>query len=332
MPLMDKPNIEQHRYLVTGGSGFIGTNLVEAFRSEGHAVLNADVRPPMHPLHQKLWVSADLVNVDSLNTVFRDFSPTHVFHLGARTDLLGKSLSDYAANTDGVSNIVRAARTCPSVRRVIYCSSRLVCKIGYQPNSATDYCPTTAYGESKVQGEKIVRDAALSEHEWTIVRPTSLWGPWFGIPYRTFFDLVKKGRYVHPSGKIIRKSFGYVGNAVFQLRSIMHAAPRDVNGGLFYVGDYDPIEVRGFAEEIARAFGAPSIRQVPTVILSIAAVAGDLLQRIGYRNPPLTTFRLENLMTEMVHDFVDLPRITGPLPYSVSSGVRDTVEWMRSYG
>ena len=67
-------------------------------------------------------------------------------------------------------------------------------RIGYQPDSDTDYCPTTAYGASKALGEEAVRAAQL-DVPWVIVRPTSIWGPWFDIPYRTFFDSIQHGRF-----------------------------------------------------------------------------------------------------------------------------------------
>ncbi len=43
------------------------------------------------------------------------------------------------------------------VERAVIASSRLVCRIGYQPGFDEDYCPTTAYGASKVETECLVR-------------------------------------------------------------------------------------------------------------------------------------------------------------------------------
>jgi GlcNAc-P-P-Und epimerase len=43
----------------------------------------------------------------------------------------------------------------------------------------------------------------------------------------------------------------------------------------------------------------------------------------------LTTFRLSNLMTNMLYDASNLAGITGALPYSAREGVSETLRWMR---
>jgi len=57
-----------------------------------------------------------------------------------------------------------------------------------------------------------------------------------------------------------------------------------------------------------------------------------MLKKAGYRNPPLTSFRLENLCTNMLYDFWGLPHITGALPISMEEGVAKTVAWMQHTG
>ena len=167
-----------------------------------------------------------------------------MYHLAARTDLGGATLADYAANTRGVENLIDAASSSATIRRVMFASSRLVCKIGYQPAADDDYCPSTVYGESKAIGERVVRArAASAAWDWIIVRPTSIWGPWFGVPYRVFFDAVARGRYVHPRGRRIAKSFGYVGNTVHQLLALASAPSADLHARTLYLADYPPIDV-----------------------------------------------------------------------------------------
>ena len=167
---------------------------------------------------------------------------------------------------------------------------------------------------------------------WTIVRPTSIWGPWFDIPYKTFFLTIAKGRYVHVKGLDISKSFGYVGNTVYQLDRIAAAPVEQVNGRTFYLGDYPPIDVRDVAERISRETQAPRIRTLPMSLLKIAARGGDLARKAGWREPPLTSFRLSNLTTDMVYDMTSLESVVGPLPFGLEEGIRTTVRWMRAAG
>lgn len=321
------------RVLVTGGSGFIGTNLVEHYARLESQVLNLDIKEPRNPEHLPFWEKMDLLDSAALSKAVAEFQPTCLLHMGARTDLDGASIHDYAANTDGVRNIIDAIEKLETLRKVIFASSRLVCRIGYQPAGDQDYCPTTPYGESKVLGEKIIHEEARRIHcPWVIVRPTSIWGPWFDVPYKTFFVTIAKGRYFHPGHKEIYKSFGFVGNTVYELDRLLTATSESLNRKTFYLADYPPIEISTFGDAIQKRLGARPIRRLPVPALRTLAAAGDALQFIGWKQPPLTTFRLSNLLTPMVHDLEPLRDVVGELPFSMEEGVKITADWLHSHG
>lgn len=320
------------RVLITGGSGFIGTNLVEYCTKLGHTVLNIDQCPPRNTLHQSFWHKIDLLDKRSLQQEIQSFEPHYIYHLAARTDLDGKCLDDYKANTLGVSNLIEAISTSSSLSRIIFASSRLVCKIGYQPKDDLDYCPTTYYGESKVLGEKIVRESKIIPCPWMIVRPTSIWGEWFDIPYKTFFTAIAQGRYFHPGNLEIYKSFGYVGNTVYELEKLLFAPDQTIKGRTLYLQDYPPIHLKSMSNCIQEAMHAKTIQTLPLIPLQIISLIGDLLKIMGLRNPPLTSFRLKNLITNMVYDSTLLEKIVEDLPYTMEQGIIQTIEWMREYG
>ena len=321
------------RVLITGGSGFIGTNLVEMYLSQGDEVANFDILKPRNPLHESYWHKVDILNDVALTSHMREFNPDVIFHMAARTDLNGKVAADYQENVLGVRNVIKSLKGITSLRRVIFASSRLVCKIGYMPRNEFDYCPSTPYGESKAIGEQIVRDA-IGEIgcEALIVRPTSIWGPWFDIPYKTFFLTIANRQYFHPGAVRVLKSFGYVGNTVYELDKLMRAPSTNVHGKTFYLADYPSTEVSLMANGIQEIIGAPTIKSINISILKIAALFGDLLKICGWRNPPLTSFRLDNLLTPMEHDLNPLKELVGDLPCSMKDGIETTVSWMRSQG
>jgi nucleoside-diphosphate-sugar epimerase len=296
-------------------------------------VLNFDILPPRNLDHEAYWKQVDLLDGEALRESIRSFAPNIILHMGARTDLDGKSLADYAANTDGVRNLINAIEGIISLQRVVLASSRLVCRIGYQPVNELDYCPSTPYGESKVIGEQIVRSAAHRlPCPWVIVRPTSIWGPWFDVPYKTFFLSIAKGRYVHPGAGQILKSFGFVGNTVYELQRLLDAPGDAVYGKTLYLADYLPVDVTRMANSIQRALSVQPIKTVNRSVLRPIAWLGDALKTLGWHNPPLTSFRLNNLLTPMVHDLEPLRAIVGELPYTMETGVSLTVDWLRARG
>jgi len=317
------------RVLVTGGSGFIGTNIVEHYRASGQEVVNIDVAEPRCAEHVKAWRQIDVCDALALQQAVSDFDPDIVFHMAARTDLSGKSLSDYRVNPLGTENVIASVSTVRNLRRVVFASSMLVCQIGYKPLGDTDYCPTTNYGQSKVDSELVVRQMAGTNLPWVIVRPTSIWGPWFRSPYRDFFDIVRRGLYFHPGGSTVKRSYGYIGNTVHLLDRLCSDSGTSLIGKTVYVADLEPVELRTWANLIAAEFGARPVRQLPMPLFRVAAHVGDALSGLGVR-APMTTFRLNNMLTQMVVDLTPISAVADSFPYTVAEGVRATCEWIRA--
>jgi nucleoside-diphosphate-sugar epimerase len=320
------------RVLVTGGSGFIGTNVVEGFLQRGDEVLSIDVVPPKLDAHRDVYQVVDIMDRRALEKAFADFTPTLVIHLAAHADLeQGKGLEHYAPNIAGVTNIIDAVRAAGSVRRTIFTSTRLVFDLGYEPRHETDYSPSLLYGKSKAIGEDLVRAAPEDLGEWIIVRPTGIWGPWHVSSTRTVFRLIRKGLYVNLSVGPVYKSYGYVENLVYQLLQLGDAPADLVHRKTFYLADYQPVAVAEWTSQIAAAFGSRPIRTVPVSLFRVAAVAGDFMERFGFEFL-MNSLRLNNLTHDMVYDTSATEAVVGALPFSIEEGIDRTIEWMRLHG
>jgi nucleoside-diphosphate-sugar epimerase len=313
------------RILVTGGSGFVGTNIIE-FYKDNYEVINLDHTKPRNNSHLIYWKNVDILDKDKTVNLFKEFQPHYVFHMAARTDLDGKTLDDYDANTIGVEHIIASINQTKAIEKVIFASSRLVCEIGYNPKDEFDYKPSTVYGESKIIGERIVRESKLLDKDWIIVRPTSLWGPWFDIPYKNFFDSIKRKVYMHPKGKQIHKKFGFVGNCVHILDKLLF--DKTLNTQTVYLSDFKTLEVKQWANLISNKFHGHNIKSVPLFVLKGLAISGDVLKAIGYKSPPITSFRLDNIMTYMDYDTTRVEQVVGVLPYTLEEGTAITIKWI----
>ena len=315
------------KILLTGASGFIGTNLLEYFSNNDFNVLNVDFFQPHNSNHQKFWRNIDITVKEGLEREILNFFPDYIIHLAARTDLDGKTLDDYNSNTEGTLNLIKVCNQIPNLKRVIFTSSMLVCKPGYIPKHSTDYAPSTIYGESKMEMEKIIRREELN-FDWAIVRPTSIWGPGFGVPYRDFFDMVIKKRYFHVGNNASTKTYGYIDNVVYQIISILNAPSNKINEQVFYLGDYAPTNIREWADEIANELDI-KIRTVPYPLIKLAAYGGDFLKMLGI-NFPMTSFRLNNMTTDNIIDLVNTSNIAPNLPFTRIEGIQETLKWMSS--
>jgi nucleoside-diphosphate-sugar epimerase len=324
--------MSQQRVIITGGSGFIGTNLVEDRVAQGLEVLNLDIQAPRNRTHQTFWQKVDILDRSAVIQAVSDFKPQVLLHFAARTDLDEHyNLAGYSANIEGVCNVIEAIRATPSIGRVIFASSQLVCRLGYVPKDDYDYNPTTLYGQSKVLGERIIRAADDINAIWTIVRPTSIWGPWFSIPYKNFFETIAKNIYIHPGNIKTLKQWGYIGNAIYQVDKLINAPLEYVHKQLFYLADYQPIDLRVFADQVQKSIGSKPIRTIPNGLLKMLAFIGDIFQKLGWKNPPLTSFRYSNITTPEVQDLEPLHKVVGALPFNTAQGIDRTVQWFKEY-
>ncbi|MBR1799992.1 MAG: NAD(P)-dependent oxidoreductase [Bacteroidaceae bacterium] len=317
------------KILITGGSGFIGTNVVEFYLSKGLEVRNIDIREPKQAEAAGCWVKCDITDETTLTAAVQEFNPEYIIHLAARTDLEGKTVEDYKANTVGVENILKAAATLNGLRKILITSSMLVCHTGYIPKDQFDYAPTTRYGESKVITENTVWTHKPA-CDWAILRPTSMWGSWFGVPYRNFFDIVKAGRYFHIGHRSCTKTYGYIGNAVYQIDRILMTQTVDEADKVFYLGDQPPVFIEEWANQIAAELGR-RVPRVPFWMMRCAALVGDVLLRMGIPFP-MSSFRLRNMTTDNIVPLDNTYRIAPHPPVDRLTAIQRTLDWMEKVG
>lgn len=317
-----------NRVLLTGASGFIGTNLVEDLISKGYEVCNIDIKPPQVSKRNNIWKNVDITDYLSFEKAILDFKPDYVIHLAARTDLDGKTLEDYSANIVGVENLMKIIHKIPNLKKVIITSSKFVTKNGYQIKNQHDFCPHTKYGESKVETEiRVWKDKP--QCDWCIIRPTSIWGPWFGVPYRNFFDMVTHKMYFHIGHVKCHKTYGYIGNAVYQIEQLLFHKTLDEHNKVFYIGDEPTYEINDWADEIANELGF-KIPTMPVCFVKCLAKFGDFLRVFGIHFP-MQSFRFENMTNDGINNMDNTYKIAPEVPYTRLEGTKITLNWIKKY-
>jgi len=153
--------------LVTGGSGFIGSHVVDKLLEKGYSVRVFDLMKPHRDDVE--WFKGDLLNKEDLLKAFRDV--THVFHLGAIADVnvaLSRPEACVQVNEIGTLNVLQAAQSL-EVERIILASTTWV--YGRTEGIVTEETPIPS-PEHIYTATKIAQEHLLIS-----------WNKHYGLPY-----------------------------------------------------------------------------------------------------------------------------------------------------
>lgn len=175
--------------LVTGGAGFVGSNLVESLLEDGLQVISIDDYSAgkeinLADVKAKYGNQLTIANVDvtNKNALLRQFDGVDVvFHQACSkmTVCLKDPLRDLEVNAAGTFNLLELARD-HGVKKFVHVSTGSVYGIAqyYPTDENHPVNPTSYYGVSKLAGEKYVRAFAhLYDMDTSILRYYHVYGP-----------------------------------------------------------------------------------------------------------------------------------------------------------
>jgi len=277
------------KVLVTGGTGFVGTSVVNRLLQRGHAVavLARDPRKTRNRYnHPVETVEGNVLDPASLAAAVAGRDA--VVHLVGVINEKGDQTFD-RMHREAAENVTAAA-TAGGVKRYLHMSA-----MGAGEDSPSEY------GRTKAAGEKAVRASRLS---WTIFRPSIVFGPGDG-----FVSLL---------APIVRSNPGFIpvigpGTTKFQPVAISDVArlfadalekPETV-GKTFEVGGPQVLTLNDVYREIAAAVGKPGkpLVHLPLWYGRILATGFEWLARRGvFGDPPLTRDQLRSLSRDNAAD------------------------------
>lgn len=150
--------------LITGGTGFIGSQLARLLLQAGRDVVLFDLYPRLHAIRdiegRVKVVRGDLANFAEVLGVVQGHGVDTIFHLGAMVSMPSEAnpQASYAVNVNGTFHVLEAARLF-AVRQVLFTSSIATYGEGLRPpiTDETVQRPTIMYGAAKVFGELLGR-------------------------------------------------------------------------------------------------------------------------------------------------------------------------------
>jgi nucleoside-diphosphate-sugar epimerase len=274
------------RALVTGASGFIGSNLVDRLLAEGEQV-TCLVRPKSNlswlDSPDLTLVSGDFADPASLAAAVADVDI--VFHVAGATRAARRA--DYfRANLEATCNLLEACQMYgPEHQKILFVSSLAAAG----PSSDTPLTedqeprPLSAYGESKLAAERAVLTFGRSRPV-IVIRPPAVYGPRDRDTF-LLFQSVQRRLHVIPGRGTQKVSLVHVDDLV---RGILQAVRSEqASGQVYYLcgdGHYDWQTVGEYLGRVlGRRFGT---LYVPWGVMRLVALGGSLVSQFT-RHPTL---------------------------------------------
>ncbi len=327
------PRTYSHAF-VTGGTGFVGANLVRLLLEQGYAV-RALVRP-----------SSRLDNLRGLaiETVVGDLSDPGIvehlkgcqvlFHVAAHYSLWRSDREAlYRSNILGTRNILAAARQA-GIERTVYTSS--VAAIGVSEDNPADETYQSplekligSYKKSKFLAEQEAQQAAQAGQDVVIVNPSTPIGPWDRKPTPTG-DIILR---------FLRRQMPFyleTGLNLIDVRDVAHghllALKRGQTGDRYILGN-ENLTLKAMLEQLADLTGLPAPKYtVPAWIpLSAAWVDEHLLAPLG-KVPSIPLAGVQMAQQQMYYDASKAVRDLGLPQTPIQIALKDAVDWYRTHG
>lgn len=314
------------KVLVTGGSGFIGIHLIERLKSLNYMVLNIDIKPPIDKLNLELWCNTSVIDSTTFKKKVLDFAPDYIVHLSAVTTQNSNTIEDFKVNIDGTQNLINIANGLTNLKKIIFTSTQYVNSPGHPfSDNSLKLLPYGLYGKSKLIGEELVRKEYIN-HNWIIIRPTTIWGPWHTILAKGLWRQILKRRYFHPSGDTTMKAYGYVKNTAWQIVKLLEEENKLTDEQIFYLAD-DNLSQKKWVESFVNQLTGRQLMQVPKVFLFIMSEFGEILVKFGF-SFPLYRSRYRNLITSNPSPLDKTLKILGPSPVDLKDAIEETCTWL----
>ena len=308
--------METQRILVTGGTGFIGTNLVNELKSRGHDVVSLDL---LH--HNKEdYIRADVTNYRQLERVFNNEEFDYVYHLAAEYGRWnGEEYYEnlWQTNVIGTKHMIRLQEKL-KFRMIFFSSAEvygdymgIMSEDVMENNPIKDTYQMNDYAITKWAGELMCMNSATMFGTETVrVRPVNCYGPHEHFhPYKGFIPLfIYHALYNKPYTvyKGHKRIIDYVGDTAYTFANIVD---NFIPGEVYNVGSKQEWE--------------HDIKEYSDMVLDAVGIDDSL---VTYKEAEAFTTKVKTMdFSKAIRDLKHDPKITP------EEGIKKTVDWMKWY-
>ncbi|MFQ5963080.1 MAG: NAD-dependent epimerase/dehydratase family protein [Candidatus Scalinduaceae bacterium] len=296
------------KVLVTGATGFVGQRLISSLVERSHDVIAfalQDDSPAVALFQRNVEVKyGDIRDQSSIEKALNEVEA--VINLAAVQESNDQKLNE-EVNYKGVKNLIGACKK-RSTRRLIHLSSIATC-----------YKNKNYYGKSKEKADQYVMNK--SDMDYTIIRPTLIYGDCMGGPFHTFIKTLEILPFIIPvigNGKALKRPI-FVDDVV---SAVILSLELEIAIGKYYnISGRDIVSVEKMIKRILARKGIKKlIVKIPVWILYPFAFVLEMF----FTNPPFTRASLITATQDGILDHSLIRDELGFRPVSFEEGLAKT--------
>jgi len=321
------------KILITGGTGFIGSHVVEHFLGRKDAEIFALVRD----VQNLKWLKGlDIVPLagDIMNIPVLPVDIDYVFHIAGSTKAL-KAADYYTVNRQGTASLFHSLASQKITPKRIVCLSSLAASgpsNREQPVRESDKpCPVSLYGKSKLEGE---REALKfkDRHSIAILRVGVVYGP-RDRAFLPYFNLIKKGILASVGTRQNTVSYVYVKDLVNAIATCIH---KNIDSGeVVHIANPEPCPFEDFGLAAAKVMHVKLRRiKLPLPLAYMATIASDVAGKISGKPTVFSRQKYAELKQDAwVADTAKARKLLSFHPeYTLNQGMNETIGWYLEQG
>ena len=307
-----------------GGSGFVGTRLIELLKDE-YQIRNIDKRESH--FHNDITVTGDVRDQTSVSRHLAGADLVVLLASEHRDDVSPVSLY-YDVNVGGMRNVLEAMET-NGVKRIVFTSSVAVYGLNKKsPDENHPADPFNHYGKSKWQAEQVLRQWYETHPDWNIniLRPTVIFGERNRGNVYNLLKQISGGKFLMVGKGKNKKSMAYVGNIVSFIRFLIEQKPTGYN--VYNYVDKPDFDMNELVSHVGNVLGKPiPSTHLPYWLGMCGGYGFDLLARLTGKKLSVSSVRVKKFCATTRFDAAKAHASGFKAPYTLEEGLERTLRF-----
>ena len=312
------------KYILIGGSGFIGQHFIEKISND--IILNLDINEGVNNCN---YSYCNILDLEQLNKIdIREYKELTLIHLAAVHFDFQKKF--FETNVRGTQNVISFIEKNKNIKKYVFFSS--VATYGNSNNSINEECfqnPVNPYGKSKLQAEKlIIKWCSNNDCDVLIVRPSVVFGEFnFGNVYNLIKQIKSKIFFIVGSGKNI-KSIAYAPNLVDSVIFCLNNVKQDLF--IYNYSDYPQVNVKNQVKIICDIVQSPLPFKIPLFLTMIFTIPIDIIEKFLNIDLKFNSMRIKKFTASTFFESDKIRNLGFKQRISISDAFYNTNKWIDS--